>query len=134
MWPDLNSLCEIFGMVLVWCCENCTYFGNFYPTEQIFNDVNGQILKNKIAIWPLCQEDTFCVLWMTQHSWSARGKCYAVIKVNLFVISASWDIKKCLPNVICFVKTTSCKQHSCSKFELFRSNKILLLYSQNIYV
>ena len=47
-----KSLKDILGIVLVWYLANvCTYFGNFYATGQIFNDVNGQNVKSNVVIW-----------------------------------------------------------------------------------
>ena len=55
LWQHFNRLWENFDMVLIWYLVNFwTYFENFYANVSNFNYINGQILKNHIAIWSHC--------------------------------------------------------------------------------
>ena len=55
LWQHFNRLWENFDMVLIWYLVNFwNYFENFYANVSNFNYINGQILKNHIAIWSHC--------------------------------------------------------------------------------
>ena len=56
---NFNILWDNLSIVLVWYLANfCTYFGSFYAAGQIFYDVNGQRVKNKMVIWSHCSESS----------------------------------------------------------------------------
>ena len=69
VWPDLAKFHHFgknlpyFGQCLVWfiwyLTNFCTYICNFYAIGQISIAVNGQRLKNNLAIWSHCHPPTF---------------------------------------------------------------------------
>ena len=51
LWQHLKVFGQFLAWYILYYANFCIYFGNFYTTRQLLIAVNGQRLKNNLAIW-----------------------------------------------------------------------------------